>query len=60
MKFKKLDKNFDEILNSFKGQVLHASTLGFKHPRNLERLEFKTKLPNKFKKLIDYLDNYKD
>ncbi len=60
MKFKKLDKNFDEILNSFKGQVLHASTLGFKHPRNSERLEFKTKLPNKFKKLIDYLDNYKD
>ena len=55
-----MKRNFDEILNSFKGQVLHASTLGFKHPRNLERLEFKTKLPNKFKKLIDYLDNYKD
>ena len=31
MKFKKIDKTFEEILNSFKGQVLHAATLGFKH-----------------------------
>ena len=29
MKFKKIDKNFEEILNSFKGQVLHASNIRF-------------------------------
>ena len=37
MKFKKLDKTFEKILNSFKGQILHASTLGFNHPRSLEK-----------------------
>jgi 23S rRNA pseudouridine1911/1915/1917 synthase len=60
MKFKKIDKQFEEILNSFKGQVLHASTLGFYHPRNLKKIEFKTKLPFKFKKLVDYLENLKN
>ena len=57
MKFKKIDKTFEEILNSFKGQVLHAATLGFCHPRNLEKVEYKSKLPIKFKKLVDYLEN---
>ena len=60
MKFKKIDKTFEEILNSFKGQVLHAATLGFNHPRNLEKVEFNTKLPLKFKKLVDYLENLKN
>ena len=32
-------------------------TLGFIHPRNLKKVEFKTKLPLKFKKLVDYLEN---
>ena len=60
MKFKKIDKTFEKILNSFKGQVLHAATLGFCHPRNLKKVEYKTKLPIKFKKLVDYLDNLKN
>ncbi len=60
MKFKKIDKTFEEILKSFNGQVLHASTLGFIHPRNLKKIEFKTKLPQKFKKLVDYLENLKN
>ena len=60
LKFKKIDKTFEEILNSFKGQVLHAATLGFCHPRNLKKVEYKTKLPIKFKKLVDYLENLKN
>ena len=60
MKFKKIDKTFEEILNSFKGQVLHAATLGFCHPRNLKNVEYKIKLPIKFKKLVDYLENLKN
>ena len=60
MKFKKIDIEFEKILNSFKGQVLHASTLGFDHPRNLKKVEFKTKLPLKFKKLVDYLESLKN
>ena len=57
MKFRKLDKTFEKILNSFNGQILHASTLGFNHPRSLEKVEFKTKLPLKFKKMVDFLEN---
>ena len=60
MKFKNIDKKFEEILNSFKGQILHAATLGFCHPRNLKNVEYKTKLPIKFKKLVDYLESLKN
>tara|TARA_Y100000768_G_C23883407_1_gene636389 strand:+ start:58 stop:1041 length:984 start_codon:yes stop_codon:yes gene_type:complete len=60
MRFKKIDKTFEAILNSFKGQVLHASTLGFYHPRKLKKIEFRTKLPLKFKKLVEYLENLKN
>ncbi len=60
MKFKKIDKTFEAILNSFEGQVLHAATLGFNHPRNQKKVEYKTKLPVKFKKLLDYLESSKN
>ena len=57
MRFKKIDKVFQEILNSLEGQVLHASTLGFVHPRSLKKVQFESKLPIKFKKLIYFLEN---
>ena len=57
MKFKKIDKTFEKILGSFKGQVLHAATIGFNHPRSEKKVEFKTKLPFKFRKLVDYLES---
>ena len=60
MGFKKIDKTFEKILSTFNGQVLHAATLGFDHPRNSKKVEFKTKLPLKFKKLVDYLENLKN
>ena len=56
----KKDKTFEKILSSFKGQVLHAASLGFNHPRNSKKVEFKSKLPIKFKKLVDYLENLKN
>ena len=60
IKFKKIDTKFEKILSSFKGQVLHASTLGFEHPRSLKKVEFKTKLPLKFRKLVDYLESLRN
>ena len=60
VKFKKIDTKFEKILSSFKGQVLHASTLGFDHPRSLKKVEFKTKLPLKFRKLVDYLESLRN
>ncbi len=37
------------------GQFLHAKTLGFIHPRTKEYMEFKSELPDYFKKLLDKL-----
>tara|TARA_A100001011_G_scaffold242734_1_gene250740 strand:+ start:2176 stop:3159 length:984 start_codon:yes stop_codon:yes gene_type:complete len=60
LKFKKIDKNFEKILFSLKGQVLHAHTLEFIHPRSSKKVEFKTKIPSNFKRLVDYLENLKN
>ena len=40
---------------NLKGQVLHAGTLGFIHPKTKEYIEFKSELPEYFKKLLDKL-----
>ena len=37
----------------FNGQVLHAGTVGFKHPVTEEYLEFNCPLPEDFKELVD-------
>ncbi len=45
-----------QIFN-LEGQVLHAKTLGFIHPRTGKYMEFETKLPEYFEKLILKLKN---
>ena len=40
---------------NLKGQVLHAGTLGFIHPRTKEYLEFTSDLPEYFTKLLNIL-----
>ena len=40
---------------NLKGQVLHAGTLGFIHPRTKEYLEFTSDLPEYFSKLLNIL-----
>lgn len=42
---------------NLKGQVLHAKTLGFVHPRKGEYMEFESELPEYFKKLLKVLKN---
>lgn len=42
---------------NLEGQVLHAKTLGFIHPRTGKYMEFETELPEYFKKLILRLKN---
>lgn len=39
-------------------QALHAKTLGFTHPRTLERLEFNSELPDDMAALIEKWRNY--
>ena len=46
-------------LFNLNGQVLHAKTLGFVHPRNGEYMEFETELPEYFNKVMNLLVKYK-
>ena len=57
-KFKKINKKFNEILSSFSRQALHAKSLGFIHPTKKKFVSFDSKLPNDFKKMLDFLDNF--
>jgi len=43
----------------FNGQVLHAGTIGFKHPKTGEYLEFTQPLTEDFKNLIEKMQNEK-
>ena len=58
MKFKKINQKFYEILSSFNRQALHAKSLGFIHPTKKKLVNFESKLPNDFKKMLDFLDNF--
>ena len=55
IKFKKVNKNFSEILDELKGQALHAQTLGFNHPTKNKRMNFESDLPSDFKKMLNLL-----
>ena len=57
-KFKKINKKFNEILSSFSRQALHAKSLGFIHPTKKKFVNFDSRLPNDFKKMLDFLDNF--
>ena len=48
------DKSF---INSFSRQALHATTLGFIHPRTKQFLHFKTPFPEDFRALYNVLKN---
>jgi 23S rRNA pseudouridine1911/1915/1917 synthase len=57
IKFKKINKEFFNILSKLSGQALHAQTLEFIHPVKKKRVSFKSKLPLNFKKMLDLLNN---
>ena len=55
IKFKKINKDFLKILSSLGGQALHAQSLGFIHPRNNKWVNFESKIPYDFKKMLNLL-----
>jgi len=57
IKFKKINKEFFNILSELGGQALHAQTLEFVHPTKKKKVSFKSKLPLDFKKMLDLLNN---
>ena len=56
MKFKKINKKVEEVLKNFNRQALHAQNLGFTHPSKNRQIEFGSKLPQDFKKILDILE----
>jgi len=57
IKFKKINKEFFNLLSNLSGQALHAQTLGFKHPTSKKIVSFKSNLPIDFKKMLNLLNN---
>ena len=57
IKFKKINNDFFNKLNSLSGQALHAKTLGFIHPKKKKWMNFNSELPDGFKKILNLLEN---
>ena len=57
IKFKKINEDFLKKLSFLNGQALHAKSLGFIHPSKNKWVNFESKLPDDFKKLMDLLEN---
>jgi 23S rRNA pseudouridine1911/1915/1917 synthase len=57
VKFKKINKEFFNLLLKLSGQTLHAQTLGFIHPTKKKMITFKSNLPLDFRKMLDLLNN---
>ena len=57
VKFKKINTDFLKIISKLDGQALHAKSLGFIHPTTNKFVNFDSKLPSDFKKLLDLLEN---
>tara|TARA_B100000214_G_scaffold354491_1_gene311431 strand:+ start:40 stop:1020 length:981 start_codon:yes stop_codon:yes gene_type:complete len=58
--FRKINKKFEKILSNFERQALHAKTLGFQHPTKNRIVNFESKLPEDFKKMLDFLEKFSD
>ena len=58
IKFKKINKDFFNILSNISGQVLHAQTLEFSHPIKKKWMSFKAPLPYDFKKMLNFLNKH--
>jgi 23S rRNA pseudouridine1911/1915/1917 synthase len=56
LKFKKINEDFESKLKILNRQALHAKSLGFVHPRTKEFVNFNSKLPQDFKKILDLLN----
>ena len=59
IKFKKIDKNFEENLKNLNRQALHAKSLGFLHPKTKKLINFDSDLPGEYKKLLNLLNKLK-
>ena len=56
LKFKKINEEFEDKLKVLNRQALHAKSLGFIHPTSNKLINFESKLPKDFKKILDLLN----
>ena len=56
IKFKKINHEFEKQILSLNGQLLHASELGFTHPKSQKFLKFKSKPPKVFQNIHNLLE----
>ena len=56
LKFKKINEDFERKLKILNRQALHAKSLGFIHPTTKKFMNFDSKLPQDFKKILDLLN----
>ena len=57
LKFKKINKDFESKLKILNRQALHAKDLGFIHPGSKKKIEFKSKIPKDFEKILSLLNS---
>jgi len=56
LRFKKINEDFEGKLKILNRQALHAKSLGFIHPTSQKLINFESKLPIDFKKMLDLLN----
>jgi 23S rRNA pseudouridine1911/1915/1917 synthase len=56
LRFKKINEEFEDKLKLLNRQALHAKSLGFIHPTSKKLINFESKLPKDFKKILDLLN----
>ena len=59
-KFRDIDSDLKNKLLNLDRQFLHASILGFKHPKDDKEIEFKSKLPINLQNIIKKLRKSKE
>tara|TARA_B100000123_G_C25694270_1_gene412282 strand:+ start:74 stop:1057 length:984 start_codon:yes stop_codon:yes gene_type:complete len=58
--FKKIDLEFEKILNNLKGQALHAEKLNFIHPTKKKLMKFKCNPPALFQNMLNLFEKLTD
>ena len=56
IRFKKINHELENLISSLNGQLLHASELGFVHPKSQKFLKFESKPPKVFRNICDLLE----
>ena len=56
-KLKNIDKDLNNLLENLSRQFLHATSLGFIHPKTNKKLNFNSKLPDELNLILKTLRN---